>query len=147
MPAGAIVHAKDHRSAKVLRMLQETRVDSFSPALNPCGFCADKIHEASRDSNGGTRVSKGYQMIQLTRLNKSSLIVNSDLIKLIENAPDTVLTLVTGEKIVVTESSRQVVERIIEFRRRILAELPMQVASGGSSSTKTIQIPFPAEKS
>ena len=63
-------------------------------------------------------------MIQLTRLNNNPLIVNSDLIKLIENAPDTVLTLVTGEKIVVTESSRQVVEKIVEFRRRVLAELP-----------------------
>jgi flagellar protein FlbD len=87
-------------------------------------------------------------MIQLTRLNNNPLIVNSDLIKLIENAPDTVLTLVTGEKIVVTESSRQVVEKIVEFRRRVLAELPIQVSSAGSSSTKLIrQIPLPAEKS
>lgn len=87
-------------------------------------------------------------MIQLTRLNNNPLIINSDLIKLIENAPDTVLTLVTGEKIVVLESSRQVVEKIVEFRRRILAELPLQVAATGSSGLKlTRQIPFPAEKS
>jgi flagellar protein FlbD len=87
-------------------------------------------------------------MIQLTRLNNNPLIVNSDLIKLIENAPDTVLTLVTGEKIVVLESSKQVVEKIVEFRRRILAELPLQVATTGSSGPKLMrQIPFPAEKS
>jgi flagellar protein FlbD len=86
-------------------------------------------------------------MIQLTRLNNNPLIVNSDLIKLIENTPDTVLTLVTGEKIVVTESTRQVVEKIVEFRRRILAELPIQVSNAGSSSVKLIrQIPLPAEK-
>lgn len=87
-------------------------------------------------------------MIQLTRLNNIPLIVNSDLIKLIENAPDTVLSLVTGEKIVVLESSGQVVEKIVEFRRRILSELPIQVASSGSSSLSvTRQIQFPTGKS
>ena len=37
-------------------------------------------------------------MIQLTRLNNSPLTVNSDLIKFVEQAPDTVITLLTGEK-------------------------------------------------
>jgi flagellar and swarming motility FlbD protein len=36
------------------------------------------------------------------------------------------LTLVTGEKIVVLESSVQVLDRIVEFRRRILSGLPLQ---------------------
>ena len=44
-------------------------------------------------------------MIQLTRLNNHPLAVNSDLIKFIEQAPDTVITLVTGEKILVLESA------------------------------------------
>jgi flagellar protein FlbD len=87
-------------------------------------------------------------MIQLTRLNHNPLIINSDLIKLIENAPDTVLTLVTGEKIVVLESSGQVVEKIVEFRRRILAELPFQTAAPGPSAPSAVrEIPFPAGKS
>jgi uncharacterized protein YlzI (FlbEa/FlbD family) len=87
-------------------------------------------------------------MIQLTRLNNSSLTINSDLIKWIESAPDTVLTLVTGEKIVVLESSKQVLEKIVEFRRRILAELRVQGASGGPSIVQlTRQVPFPVEKS
>jgi flagellar protein FlbD len=59
-------------------------------------------------------------MIRLTRLNNQSLIVNSDLIKFIEAAPDTVLTLVNGEKIIVRESGHQILEQIIEFRRRLL---------------------------
>lgn len=59
-------------------------------------------------------------MIQLTRLNNHPLMVNSDLIKFVEKAPDTVLTLVSGEKIVVLESSQQVLDRIVEFRRTIL---------------------------
>ncbi|HXW90286.1 MAG TPA: flagellar FlbD family protein [Terriglobales bacterium] len=62
-------------------------------------------------------------MIHLTRLNSQAFAVNSDLIKFIENAPDTVLTLTSGEKIIVRESTDQVVERIIAFRRAVLAGL------------------------
>jgi flagellar protein FlbD len=60
-------------------------------------------------------------MIQLTRLNNHPLMVNSDLIKFVEKAPDTVLTLVSGEKIVVLETSQQVLEKIVEYRRAILS--------------------------
>jgi flagellar protein FlbD len=59
-------------------------------------------------------------MIRLTRLNNQPLAVNSDLIKFIEQAPDTVITLVTSEKIVVRETAEQVLERIVEFRRSVL---------------------------
>jgi len=64
-------------------------------------------------------------MIQLTRLNGHPLVVNSDLIKLIENAPDTVISLVNGEKIVVHETVEQILERIVQFRRRVLDGLQM----------------------
>ena len=60
-------------------------------------------------------------MILLTRLNNRPLVVNSDLIKFIENTPDTVLTLVSGEKIVVLESVADVMEAIMNFRARIAA--------------------------
>ncbi len=56
-------------------------------------------------------------MIRLTRLNNRPLVVNSELIKFIENAPDTVITLVTGEKIVVLETAEEVMARIVEYRR------------------------------
>jgi len=59
-------------------------------------------------------------MIQLTRLNNHPLVVNSDLIKFVEQAPDTVITLLNGEKIVVRESAREVLERVVEFRRSVL---------------------------
>lgn len=62
-------------------------------------------------------------MIPLTRLNNQSFLVNSDLIKSVENAPDTVLTLVTGEKIIVRETADQVLDRVIAFRRAVLAGL------------------------
>ena len=59
-------------------------------------------------------------MIQLTRLNKHPLAVNSDLIKFVEQAPDTVITLVTREKIVVLEKAQEVLDRVVEFRRSVL---------------------------
>lgn len=71
-------------------------------------------------------------MIQLTRLNKKPLVVNSDLIEFIENAPDTVITLITGEKVVVLEGTDEILDRIVTFRRRLLptsfAALPPTVA-------------------
>lgn len=60
-------------------------------------------------------------MIQLTRLNHQQFAVNSDLIKFIEKAPDTVVTLTTGEKIVVLETPERVIEKVIEFRRALIA--------------------------
>ena len=60
-------------------------------------------------------------MILLTRLNNRPLVVNSDMIKFIENTPDTVLTLVSGEKIVVLESVAEVMDAIMSFRTRIVA--------------------------
>ncbi|HTX16259.1 MAG TPA: flagellar FlbD family protein [Candidatus Baltobacteraceae bacterium] len=62
-------------------------------------------------------------MIQLTRLNKHPIGVNSDLIKFIENAPDTMITLLSGEKILVLESFNEILDRIVAFRQRILAGL------------------------
>lgn len=59
-------------------------------------------------------------MIQLTRLNNQPFAVNSDLIKFIEKAPDTVVTLTSGEKIVVLETPEIVIEKIIAFRRALL---------------------------
>lgn len=62
-------------------------------------------------------------MIQLTRLNNKPLLVNSDLIKFVEQSPDTLVTLMSGEKIVVLEKSDEVLSRIIEFRRSVLRGL------------------------
>jgi flagellar protein FlbD len=50
-------------------------------------------------------------MIQLTRLNKHALVVNCDLIKHVEKSPDAVITLVTGDKLVVRETVDEVQER------------------------------------
>jgi uncharacterized protein YlzI (FlbEa/FlbD family) len=71
-------------------------------------------------------------MIKLTRLNNQTLFVNPDLIKFVERAPDTVLTLVNGEKVVVSDSCDEVLTKIIEFRRSL-----SPACSGHSSVTRT----------
>jgi flagellar protein FlbD len=59
-------------------------------------------------------------MIELTRLNGQQLYVNCDLLKFAESLPDTVLTLISGEKIVVMESCEEVRERSIRYRATAL---------------------------
>ncbi len=74
-------------------------------------------------------------MIQLTRLNNTPLAMNSDLVKFVETAPDTVITLITGEKVVVRESIEEVIRRIVEFRRSVLAGLPSIGANLGLANS------------
>jgi flagellar protein FlbD len=64
-------------------------------------------------------------MIHLTRLNQNEIVINSDLIEHIETTPDTVISLTNGQKFVVMESTADIVQRIIEFRRQ-LSVAPLQ---------------------
>lgn len=73
-------------------------------------------------------------MIQLTRLNNTRLAVNCDLIKYVEEAPDTVITLLNGEKLVVRETTAAVIECVRRFRRSVLtgeSGPPLLPAHGG----------------
>jgi flagellar protein FlbD len=63
-------------------------------------------------------------MIQLTRLNHAPMVLNSDLIEHIDVTPDTVITLTNGQILRVRETAEEVVERVVEFRQRILAAEP-----------------------
>lgn len=58
-------------------------------------------------------------MIRLTRMNKSKFFLNIDLIEIIEETPDTVITLINGHKMIVIESAEQIIEKIIEYKRKI----------------------------
>lgn len=58
-------------------------------------------------------------MIRLTRLNHVPIVLNSDLIEHIDVTPDTVITLTGGQILRVRESADQVVQRVVEYRRRI----------------------------
>ena len=65
-------------------------------------------------------------MISITRLNNHPFVVNSEMIKFIEQAPDTVITLMSGEKLIVLETPDQLIDRIVEYRRRLLDGLHLQ---------------------
>lgn len=56
-------------------------------------------------------------MISLTRLNGARFVLNADLIRVVEENPDTVITLLGGEHLVVKETMREVIARSIEFQR------------------------------
>ena len=60
-------------------------------------------------------------MIYVTRLNGSRFIINGEMIREIEATPDTVITLITGEKTMVREAVDDVVAAVIEYKRRIQA--------------------------
>jgi flagellar protein FlbD len=57
-------------------------------------------------------------MIKLTRLGGEVFILNADLIRYVESRPDTFVTLVGGERIVVTESMDEVMRRAVEYQQR-----------------------------
>ena len=80
-------------------------------------------------------------MIQLTRLNKHPIGVNSDLIKFVENAPDTMITLLTGEKILVRESFEEIIERIVAFRQRVLAGLDVMDYVANAKGPEIARLP------
>lgn len=58
-------------------------------------------------------------MILLTRLNDKPVVVNAELIKMIESTPDTLITLINGDHMMVRESAEEVVEKAVEYARRI----------------------------
>lgn len=58
-------------------------------------------------------------MITITRLDKRVVVLNADLIKTLEATPDTIVTLINGDTIVVRESVEEVVQRTIEYQRLV----------------------------
>lgn len=59
-------------------------------------------------------------MVELTRLNDSTIMLNADLIETIEETPDTVITLTTGRKFVVKESRQEIRNLVISYKREIM---------------------------
>ena len=60
-------------------------------------------------------------MIEVTRFDGSKFHVNSELIEFIEANPDTVITLTSHKKVIVRERVPEIIDRIIEYKRRIAA--------------------------
>ncbi len=60
-------------------------------------------------------------MIHVTRLNHTPVVLNCDLIEHVETTPDTVISLTTGQKLMVLETPEEIIERVVEYRRTILS--------------------------
>lgn len=58
-------------------------------------------------------------MIKASRLNGEEMVINAELIECIEATPDTVISLTTGKKIMVTESTDEIIEKVIDYKRKI----------------------------
>jgi len=58
-------------------------------------------------------------MIRLTRLNGRPFVLNADRILYVEETPDTVITLDTKERVLVKDSTKEVVERVIKYYQSI----------------------------
>jgi flagellar protein FlbD len=70
-------------------------------------------------------------MIHLTRLNHTSLVLNAELIEHIEMTPDTVISLTTGQKLVVRETADEIIDRVIQYRRHLMTpkfEIPSHLS-------------------
>jgi flagellar protein FlbD len=62
---------------------------------------------------------RGKEMIEVTRLNDTKLILNADMIEKVEEAPDTVITLTSGNKIIVKESRQEVRNLVILYKKEV----------------------------
>jgi len=60
-------------------------------------------------------------MIAVTRLNGKRFVINVDQIRYLESAPDTVVSLIGGDRIMVKETPEQVISLAIEYHRQIHA--------------------------
>jgi flagellar protein FlbD len=58
-------------------------------------------------------------MIQVTRINHVPLVLNANLIEHVEATPDTVISLINGQKFMVLEDTDEVVRRVVEFQRSV----------------------------
>jgi len=58
-------------------------------------------------------------MIKVTRLNGSEVMVNAELVETVDAHPDTVIVLSNGNKIIVQEPVQKVVEKILDYRRKV----------------------------
>ena len=76
-------------------------------------------------------------MIKLTRLNRVPLFLNSDLIEHIDAMPDTIVSLTSGQKFLVTETPEEVVEKVIAFRKLILGDDLLHLAGANRPLDQT----------
>ncbi len=56
-------------------------------------------------------------MITLHKLNNAGFTLNAELIKFVESTPDTMITLTTGDRLIVKEAADEVIRRVVDYGR------------------------------
>ena len=72
-------------------------------------------------------------MIKLTRLNGAEIVVNADVVESLEATPDTVLSLVNGEKFAVRETIDEVIEKVVRYQQQVRNLAPPTITAASSS--------------
>ena len=62
-------------------------------------------------------------MVELTRFNDTRFLINTELIEMVEETPDTVVTLTTGKKLIVIESKEDIKNKVIAYKKEIFSNL------------------------
>ena len=65
-------------------------------------------------------------MIKLTRLDGEVFVLNAELIRYVESRPDTYVTLVSGERVLVRESMDEVLQRAVSYQQSKLLLPPVR---------------------
>lgn len=60
-------------------------------------------------------------MIEVTRINGSKVLINPDLIEIVEETPDTVVAFTTGRKLIIKEGRQEVKNLVKSYRKEIFA--------------------------
>jgi flagellar protein FlbD len=76
-------------------------------------------------------------MVELTRLHGDKIIINADHIEFVEVTPDTLIITHTGRRVMVKETVQEVIEKVVEYRRRCLWNPPKETGTERSVSEKT----------
>ena len=63
-------------------------------------------------------------MIKLSKVDGREIIVNADEIETIETQYDTTISLKSGKKIIVREQSKEIIDKVIEFKKLCFSKLP-----------------------
>jgi len=58
-------------------------------------------------------------MIELTKINNESIVINAEEIEFVETTHDTIITTRSGKKISVIETADEVINKVIQYKRKI----------------------------
>ena len=61
-------------------------------------------------------------MVEVTKINGQKILVNPELMEIVEETPDTMISLTTGRKIIVKESRQEVKNLVKLYRKEIFAD-------------------------